>query len=180
MTRWRLVVLVLALVLTGFAAAAAKLVDCAADRPQWSASVPPVNLRHVFCGEVNRRGRAVGYHALGGAREPGEARIAAVTAPPDANRVYAARICLEPEAPPSAAGPPLCKLSTLFPDDWSEAEVLAAILNAYRRGAVDGRGKWRGPSGRGFDIEGWLLPGEERINTAWPLRDGRASGFALE
>lgn len=31
--------------------------------PSWSNGSPKVNLHHVFCGEINRKGRAVGYHA---------------------------------------------------------------------------------------------------------------------
>lgn len=31
--------------------------------PSWSNGNPKVNLHHVFCGEINRKGSAVGYHA---------------------------------------------------------------------------------------------------------------------
>lgn len=164
-------------------ATAGELVTCAEGGPDWSASQPPVNLRHIFCGETNRRGRAVGYHALGGTREPGEARIEAVLEPLDRHGVYRARVCIVASgAPAEEAGQREvgCKRSTLFPDAWSEARVLAAILGAYRQavadGSVDARGHWRGPSGAGFDIEGWLLPtpagAPPRINTAWPAYAG--------
>lgn len=135
----------------------------------WSQTRPPINLTHVFCGEVNRRGRPVGYHALAGERTPGEAEIVErrPAAGPDAP--YEAQICVQPDE----GGRPRCKRSTLFPDDWSQDEVVAAILQAWRdRTRLSRAGQWCGPSGRGFTVAGWLLPGREAINTAYPDLSG--------
>jgi hypothetical protein len=55
----------------------------------------------------------------------------------------------------------------MFPDAMSREEVVGAILEAYRRRTTGGAERFRGPSGRGFTIEGYLLRGD--INTAYPI-----------
>lgn len=45
--------------LLGLASTAA-LADCADPNFDWSATNPPVNVRHVFCGEFNNQGRPTG------------------------------------------------------------------------------------------------------------------------
>ncbi|MGO1118473.1 EndoU domain-containing protein [Rhodovibrionaceae bacterium A322] len=154
------------------------ILDCQAPRAQWSKSSPPVNLTHIFCGEVKASGKPTGYHALAKERTAGEALVARLLADPNSAGVYKARVCMGPEAP--KAGEPksetgACKFSSMFPDDWDQEKVLTAILHAYETSGKgqgkDGlpKGKWRGKSGQGFLIEGWLLPNAERINTAYPL-----------
>ncbi len=34
--------------------------------PSWSRTSPPINLTHIFEGEINKRGKPVGYHARPG------------------------------------------------------------------------------------------------------------------
>ena len=149
------------------AAAPARAFECGDAGQVWSETSPPVNLTHLFCGEVNRRGEAVGYHATLGARSEGEARLERILDPPDEAGIYVALVCRD-EAPARA-----CKRSTLFPDHLSADEVLTAVLQAYgQRVRLDRRGKWCGPTDLGFAVEGWLLPGREAINTAWPARGG--------
>lgn len=145
----------------------AQAFDCSLAEQQWSDTQPPVNLTHLFCGEVNRAGKAVGYHATLGDRSEGEARIERLLLPRDRHGVYAALVCRD-DAPEQA-----CKRSTLFPDELSQAQVLAVVLQAYeQREWLDRRGKWCGPSDLGYAVEGWLLPDREAINTAWPARGG--------
>lgn len=48
------------------------------------------------------------------------------------------------------------------------AAVLQAVLRAYRDRTTGDSIKFRGPSGRGFTIEGYLL-NDGRINTAYPI-----------
>lgn len=141
--------------------------DCTTPGPVWSETSPPVNLSHLFCGEVNRRGEAVGYHATLGRRSEGEARIARLLQPPDDKGIYVALACRD------EARARRCKRSTFFPDSLDAEAVLAAVLQAYHgRERLDGRGKWCGPTDFGFAVEGWLLPGREAVNTAWPVPGG--------
>ena len=79
---------------------------------------------------------------------------------------------MTPKAPESriraSSGRWLEKTSTFYPDDFSEADVVAAILAAFERS--DGGEKWRGDSGKGFTIEGYFQ--NRRINTAYPIFRG--------
>lgn len=141
-------------------------VACEGARAEWSASDPPVNLTHVFCGEVKADGRAVGFHARPGGVDPETARVVEIEDGPNAEGVYTARIQVRPPGGSWARADD--KFSSLFPDSLSVEEVVQAILTAYRDSGTR-QGKWRGDSGLGFTIEGWLLPGEEKINTAYPI-----------
>jgi len=58
--------------------------------------------------------------------------------------------------------------STFFPDAMSENEVVEAILTAFYHTQAGSAGRFVGPSGAGFAIEGWYQNG--RINAAYPLR----------
>lgn len=141
--------------------------ECSEDTQRWSESTPPVNLTHLFCGEINRRGDAVGFHATLGEDTPGEAEIDTVLRPRDEHGIYVVRVC-QAEAPGRQ-----CKRSTLFPDDLDAETILTAVLEAYhQRTWLDERGKWCGESGLGYAIEGWLLPRRHAINTAWPAPGG--------
>jgi hypothetical protein len=127
-----------------------------------SAAVPPINLSHVFEGEINRRGRPVGFHARPGGRDPRNARVARVLEGPNRLGVYVAAVEIR-----GHHGDWLDKRSTFYPDRMSRQQVAAAILNAWRRRTTAGAEKFRGPSGLGFTIEGWYQNG--RINTAYPI-----------
>jgi hypothetical protein len=132
---------------------------------EWSATRPPVNETHIFQGGINHRGRPVGFHSRPGGVDPPHARVVRVVRPPDRLGVYEAEVEIEDVQ----SGRWLGKRSTFYPDRLDRAAVIAAIVHAYAgRGAQDGM-RFRGPSGLGFNIEGYLLAGG-RINTAYPLR----------
>lgn len=142
-----------------------------ADRTRaarWSGTEPRINQTHVFQGEINRRGRPVGFHSRPGGRNPQGARVADVTRGPNREGVYEARVEIrDPES-----GRWLEKRSTFFPDAMDRDQVVRAILNAWRERTTGQSQRFRGPSGRGFTIEGYLLDGD--INTAYPIyREGR-------
>ncbi len=168
------------------AAEPAVSVDCESGERAWSDGETPVDLTHVLCGELDSRDGAIeGYHALAGARGPGEAEIRERYAGPNADGVTRAVVCLPPALAEGARRP--CKCSSLFPDDWGAGRVLAAIAAALREGTVDGRGFFRGPGGGGFAVEGWLIRGararaacgaERCVATAWPAFEEDADGSA--
>ena len=130
--------------------------------PVLSDTAPPVNLTHVFDGEINRKGRPVGFHARPGGRNPPRARLVRVLDGPNRSGVYTAQVEIRTQD-----GRWLEKRSTFYPDRMRREEVVAAILNAYRRRSTGAAEKFRGPSGHGFTIEGWFQNG--RINTAYPI-----------
>jgi len=130
--------------------------------PALSDTVPPINLDHLFEGEINRQGRPVGFHSRPGGRDPAGARLVRVLDRPNRQGVYTAKVEIR-----TPDGRWLAKQSTFYPDRMSRQDVLAAILNAYRRRTTGASEKFRGPSGQGFTIEGWYQNG--RINTAYAI-----------
>jgi hypothetical protein len=130
--------------------------------PALSDTSPRINLSHIFEGEINRKGRPVGFHARPGGRNPTGARVVRVLDRPNRQGVYTAAVEIRTED-----GRWLEKRSTLYPDRMSRNDVIAAILNAYRRRTTGSAEQFRGPSGQGFTIEGWYQNG--RINTAYPI-----------
>jgi hypothetical protein len=127
----------------------------------YSDTTPPIRLDHLFHGVINRRGHATGFHSRPGGIDPPDAKLLRVTAPPDANGVYAGRVEIQ--------GEPKRANSTFFPDALSPPEVLDAIVTAFRGGEHDQDGHFIGNSGRGFMVEGWYRRG--RIESAYPLRE---------
>lgn len=122
-----------------------------------------VDEEHIFEGEINRRGRPVGFHSRPGGRDPEGARVVRVLDSPNAQGVYTARVeIFDPDS-----GEWLDKRSSFFPDHLDRDEVLAVIRGAFGGRTLEEGDRWRGPSGLGFQVEGYLLG--DRINTAYPL-----------
>lgn len=137
----------------------------AAAAIQWSPTRPPVNETHIFEGGVNRRGKPVGFHSRPGGRDPQHARVVRILRPPNRYGVYEAQV----EIDRSYGGGAVSKRSTFYPDSLDRAAVVSAILAAYAHRQPGGDDeRFRGPSGLGFTIEGYLLD-DGSINTAYPI-----------
>jgi hypothetical protein len=130
---------------------------------RWSSTRPAVNETHVFSGEINRRGKPVGFHSRPGGRNPPAARVTRIVDGPNRLGVYVAQVEIK-----TPDGRWLKKTSTFYPDAMDRAAVVAAVLRAYKGRSPAGSQKFRGPSGRGFILEGYLLD-DGRINTAYPI-----------
>ncbi len=122
-----------------------------------------VNEEHVFEGEINRRGKPVGFHARPGGRDPAHARVERVRTGPNRLGVYVATVAIRDHD----SNRWLEKRSSFFPDDMSRGDVLSVIRHAYANREPGQTDRWRGPSGLGFTVEGWVNRG--RINTAYPI-----------
>lgn len=133
-------------------------------RQELSRTSPPVNLTHVFEGEINKRGKPVGFHSRPGGKNPPGARVARVLDGPNRLGVYVAEVEIR------SGSRWLSKRSTFYPDRMDRDAVVQAILQAYKSRTTGSSEKFRGPSGRGFTIEGWHQNG--RINTAYPIYTG--------
>jgi len=128
---------------------------------EWSATSPPVNVTHIFEGEINARGKPVGFHSRPGGRNPQGARVVRIVDRPNRAGVYTAEVEIR-------SGPDwLPKRSTLYPDRLDRNAVIQAALHAFAGRTTGDAEKFRGPSGLGFTIEGYYQNG--RINTAYPL-----------
>jgi hypothetical protein len=131
---------------------------------EWSRTSPPVNVTHIFEGEINKRGKPTGFHSRPGGRDPENARVVRITDRPNRAGVYSAEVEIR------SGSQWLPKRSTLYPDRLDREEVIRAVLNAFQHRSGDGE-KFRGPSGQGFTIEGYFQNG--RINTAYPIYSSR-------
>lgn len=134
-----------------------------ASRPPEPDDEPAVNLEHIFEGQINRRGKPVGFHSRPGGTDPEGARVVRILEEPNGLGVYVAQVEIR-----NGSGRWLEKRSTFYPDGMSRDEVVAAILHAWEERRDLGGGKFQGPSGEGFTIEGYTLE-DGGINTAYPI-----------
>ncbi|MDJ0896587.1 MAG: EndoU domain-containing protein [Alphaproteobacteria bacterium] len=118
--------------------------SCPRDRtgPVLSKSEPPIDVRHIFCGEVSD-GRAKGYHARPGGFDPGgiDTSVAETGDGPYAGTYTLRGFEISDGGVTAEKG-----LSTMFPDTCSRREVLRAILHAYRTGERT-EGRFEGSGG---------------------------------
>ncbi|MCG0588885.1 EndoU domain-containing protein [Bacillus velezensis] len=114
-------------------------------------------MKHIYHGEVNKRGKAVGYHhesMMGGKIIPGTEKK------PDKNGVYMAKV--EVGSVKKIAD------SSFFPREWNRADVLKAIDKAYHTRKQVRLNKYRGVTSTGIKIE-MYLNSDGTIATAYPL-----------
>ncbi len=133
-------------------------------RSEWSRTRPQINLTHIFKGEINRKGRPVGFHSRPGGRDPETARMVKIVSPPNRAGVYTARVEIWDKRTRRWKQ----KFSSFFPDKMSRKEVIKAILHAYKHREHPRKQPWIGPSGSGFVIQGYLNK-RGNINTAFPV-----------
>ncbi len=131
---------------------------------KWSNTSPEINLHHIFEGEINRRDNPVGYHSRPGGIDADGAKIVKIRDKPNSVGVYTAIIAVRDGNQWKE------KFSSFFPDSMSADDVTKAVLSAYRSSSKDGA-KWQGPSGHGFDIQGYTT-NRGGINTAFPVYRG--------
>ena len=124
---------------------------------------PAINVEHIFEGQINRRGKPVGFHSRPGGEDPEGARMVRRVSGPNGAGVYIAEVEIR-----SGSDRWLRKTSTFYPDRLSRDEVVAAILHAWEDRRDLGGGKFQGDSREGFTIEGYTLD-DGGINTAYPL-----------
>ncbi len=131
---------------------------------KWSDTNPKVNLKHIFKGEINRRGKPTGYHSRPGGVDPDGARIKSISKKANGAGVYTAQV----EIKDPDSGQWKQKFSSLFPDNLSHQAVLDAIVYAYKNRDKGKDTPWSGPSGLGFQINGYTNR-DGSINTAFPI-----------
>ncbi len=145
-------------------ATAAETVAVGADG--FTPTNPPIKFGHVTDGEINKKGRAVGFHYRPNGEEPAGARMVQQIDPPNAAGVYTGQV--QVLNPATGQWVDKAPLTTFFPDKLSEQQVQDAILHAYQNGTVTPSGSIRGDSGLGFPIELWYRDG--KIMSAYPQR----------
>ena len=133
-----------------------------AKLPHWSSSTPEINLWHIFAGEINRKGKPTGFHSRPGGSDPENARVLSIKDRPNTAGVYTANI----EVRDGGQWKP--KFSSFYPDSLSQQEVIDVILNAYKNSKNPNKQPWSGPSGYGFQVQGYTSS-RGGINTAFPV-----------
>ena len=136
----------------------------AKDTAQWSTTSPPINLTHIFEGEINRKGKATGFHHESQKPSAFSPRIKELLSAPNKYGAYTAIV--EIFDPGTAQWK--TKFSSLFPKTLSKASVIKAIVNVVQQSPSQKAGRWRGLSAYGFQIEGYRLK-DGRIVTAYPI-----------
>ncbi len=140
----------------------------------WSSGSPAVKAQHIFCGEINGKGRAVGFHSRPGGRNPATVANTEESRPdPRHPGLYTiSRFHITEHGRTEVK-----TLSTMFPDRCDKDAVIAAIQHAFAHGTRTGDG-FSGPSGptctdhrgQGFRIQGYTgsRGGRTVIMTAYP------------
>lgn len=123
---------------------------------------PRVNAKHIFHGEINNSGKAVGFHHERGLGHQGKARVTEITQPPNELGVYKGKV--EIFNPATGLWAPKQFESTFFPKEWDRAKVLSQVKAAKANSVMVTSAKWRGTSPSGVTIEGY-----GNINTALPV-----------
>ncbi len=130
----------------------------------WSKTDPALNMVHIFEGEINKRGKPVGFHKKLNQTGAYSSRIKKMLSKPNKAGVYTAIVEIYDRRQNKWKD----KFSSMFPDRLTKQQVVQAILRAISQNRLGTGAKWRGPSGYGFMIEGYRLY-DGRVNTAYPL-----------
>ncbi|NBC32086.1 MAG: hypothetical protein GVY13_05360 [Alphaproteobacteria bacterium] len=173
MTRAAATLVVLFNVLLAACQPAAEGPACGDAGYHWSATEPAVNLRHIFCGDENRRGRAVGFHSTLALGQPAVPALVPGSREQDETPgIFSADIVF-PDGQE--------KFSTFFPEACDESQILASVLHAASDARPVEPWGYAGPSapadadpgayclagGAPFAIRVGTLD-DGRINTAFP------------
>ncbi|MEH6526388.1 MAG: EndoU domain-containing protein [Sneathiella sp.] len=136
----------------------------ATSRSIWSDTDPAINVTHIFEGEINRRGKPIGFHVFPPENGYPNSRVKEILSGPNRSGVTTAII----EIFDIRENRWKDKFSSLFPKRLSRQEIIKAVLKAASQSELGQGAKWRGKSGYGFYIEGYRYD-DGAINTAYPL-----------
>ncbi|MCX5934640.1 MAG: EndoU domain-containing protein [Pseudanabaena sp. LacPavin_0818_WC45_MAG_42_6] len=125
-----------------------------------------INKVHIFQGEINRRGLAVGYHHRPNGKDSNNARMVKLTGLPNRQGIYIGRG--EIRNPANCQWVSKLSSSTFFPDQWTQVQVLSEIQSAF---ASSNKSKepWQGTAPSGLKIEGYYNKATNTITTAYPI-----------
>lgn len=122
-------------------------------------------IKHIFNGEINTRGKAVGYHYEG--IEPTDGcTILGTKTVPDRNGVYEAQVSVNGVAKRGG--------STFFPREWSPQQVVNAVNKACenRYHVPPQPNRYEGTLPSGLKIQMYLNDGRPpKIRSAFPIKE---------
>jgi hypothetical protein len=137
--------------------------------PQLARSVPRqvnINTTHIFQGEINRRGAAVGYHHRANGKDKANARMIKIISPVNRQGIYVGQV--EIKNPQTGQWVRKSGISSFFPDRWTEGQVTSEIQGAFFS-LNPPTERWQATSPSGIRIEGFYNRATNTINTAYPI-----------
>jgi hypothetical protein len=137
---------------------------------QLARSVAPksvnINTTHIFHGEINRRGAAVGYHHRANGRDKTNARMIKIISHPNRQGIYVGQV--EIKNPQTGQWVRKSGISSFFPDRWTQGQVTSEIQGAFFS-LNPPTERWQATSPSGIRIEGFYNRATNTINTAYPI-----------
>ena len=123
-------------------------------------------LEHILEGEINRRGKAVGFHYEGFPTTKGSI-IEGTKSVPDNLGIYTGKVKVNGIEKISNGGQ-----STFFPENWTSQEVVDAINEAFaNKKFVQGtRNTFIGELSNGMQIEMYIDNAINKIISAFPVQ----------
>ncbi|SDX29374.1 Bacillus transposase protein [Listeria ivanovii subsp. londoniensis] len=120
------------------------------------------SLEHIFAGEVNRKGKAVGFHSETIPDSPGKV-IQETKSKPNKNGVYEAKIEVNGIPKKSNKGK-----SSFFPENWTAQKIVDEINHAFsNKSHIDGN-IYLGEASNGIKIQ-MYLDKQDKIISAFPI-----------
>lgn len=119
-------------------------------------------LAHILEGELNRKGKAVGFHYDHLPSKKGEI-LEGTKTEPNEEGVYEAEVSVENVHKESNQG-----RSTFFPDDWDSQDVVDAINEVYEIRTFISGNTYEGLTSEGILIR-MYIDEHERIISAFPI-----------
>jgi Bacterial EndoU nuclease len=123
--------------------------------------------RHIFKGEINRQGKAVGCHHIRAINEYKTSQIVEGTRKNGPNGLFKAKVKVK-----NGNGKWVAKVSnqgysTFYPESWSEEKTEKEILHAFGNKRKVNGDLWEGKSSEGIIIQMYLRD-DDSIASAFP------------
>jgi hypothetical protein len=123
--------------------------------------------RHIFKGEINRQGKAVGCHHINAINQYKTAQLVPNTRKNGPNGLFKAKVRVKDEDGRWIAKVSNGGYSTFFPEGWSEEKTMDAIKEAYRgKRRINGE-LFEGKTKEGITIQFYAKP-DGFIASAFP------------
>jgi hypothetical protein len=120
-------------------------------------------VEHILSGNINQKGKAVGYHWEGDPNARGEV-VPGTRTSPDARGVYEAKVTID--------GVPKKGISSFFPQSMSAQDVIDSIMEAYNNRTYlegnSGSATYAGETSTGMVVQMFIDPSTSQIRSAFP------------
>jgi Bacterial EndoU nuclease len=123
--------------------------------------------RHIFKGEINRRGKAVGCHHMSAITEYKTSQIVSGTRKNGPNGLFKAKVKIKNENGKWISKVSNQGYSTFYPESWSEEKTEKEIVHAFGNKRKVNGDLWEGKSTEGIIIQMYLKD-DDSIASAFP------------